>query len=167
VLAVLGGLVLLLGVGLPAGMDAAFEYVVGLTLVTLGAVVLFQLGRYRSDYRYTGRISLVVGGAAQGLGPGPPREVPGRRARRRPARALPGRPAARHRSRDAPPRSSSSPASGRPGSTGAAVLVLGAFVAGLVVADLGIAAAWLSGVLGSRRAPRVQVGLGLVTGWPR
>jgi hypothetical protein len=43
------------------GLDSLFEYVVGLTLVMLGAVVLYQLGRYRSDYRYTGRISLVLG----------------------------------------------------------------------------------------------------------
>jgi hypothetical protein len=47
--------------------------------------------------------------------------------------------------------------------TGAAVILL-AFVAGLIVADLGIAAAWLSGLIGSRRAPSVQMTLGLVTG---
>jgi hypothetical protein len=34
---------------------------------------------------------------------------------------------------------------------------------GLVLTDLGVAAAWLSGVLGSRR-PRVQLALGRVTG---
>ena len=56
-------------------------------------------------------------------------------------------------------------AAGAAGSAGTAALILGAFVAGLVVADLGIAAAWLSGVLGSRRAPRVQVALGAVTGF--
>ncbi len=53
---------------------------------------------------------------------------------------------------------------GASGSRSAAALILVAFVAGLVVADLGIAAAWLSGLLGSRRAPRVQIALGLVTG---
>ena len=42
--------------------------------------------------------------------------------------------------------------------------MLGAFVAGLVLADLGVAAAWLSGVLGSRRSPQVQVALGAFTG---
>ena len=53
---------------------------------------------------------------------------------------------------------------GAAGSTGAAVIILGAFIAGLVVADLGIAAAWLSGVLSTRRAPSLQLGLGVVTG---
>jgi high-affinity nickel-transport protein len=53
---------------------------------------------------------------------------------------------------------------GASGSTSSAALILAAFVAGLVLADLGIAAAWLSGVLGSRRNPRVQIGLGAVTG---
>ena len=42
--------------------------------------------------------------------------------------------------------------------------MLGAFVLGLVVTDLGIAGVWVSGLLGARRAPKVQVGLGLVTG---
>jgi cytochrome c biogenesis protein CcdA len=55
-------------------------------------------------------------------------------------------------------------AAGASGSATTAAVVLGAFVAGLVLADLGIAAAWLSGVLGSRRAPRVQLALGAVTG---
>ena len=163
VLAVLGALVLLLGVGLPAGMDVAFEYVVGLTLVTLGAVVLYQLGRYRSDYRYTGRISLVVGALRRGWARARRREVPvdvldvdGRGAFL--VGLLHGTGA------ETPTQVVIFASVGASGSTGAAVLVLGAFVAGLVVADLAIAAAWLSGVLGSRRAPRVQVGLGLVTG---
>ncbi len=77
VLAVLGGLVLALGVGLPAGMDVAFEHLVGITLVSLGGVVLYQLGRYRSDYQYTGRISLVVGALRRGWARARRREVPG------------------------------------------------------------------------------------------
>lgn len=163
VLAVLGGLVLLLGIGLPAGLDAAFEYVVGLTLVTLGAVVLYQLGRYRSDYRYTGRVSLVVGALRRGWA----------RARRR---------AAPETAIDVDPRGAfvvgllhgtgaETPtqvvlfaSAGAAGSAASAAVVLGAFVAGLVLADLGVAAAWLSGLLGSRRAPSVQIGLGVVTG---
>ena len=76
VLAVFGALVLLLGIGLPAGLDGVFSYAVGLTLVTLGGVVLFQLGRYRSDYRYTGRISLVVGALRRGWARARRREVP-------------------------------------------------------------------------------------------
>ena len=163
VLAVLGGLVLLLGLGLPAGADAAFELVVGLTLVTLGGVVLYQLGRYRSDYRYTGRISLVVGALRRGWARARRREVPGDvlDVDRRGAflvGLLHGTGA------ETPTQIALFAAAGASGSTAAAALILGAFVAGLVLADLGIAAAWLSGVLGSRRAPRVQIALGAVTG---
>lgn len=53
---------------------------------------------------------------------------------------------------------------GASGSAAEAVLILGAFVAGLVLTDLAIAGAWVSGLLGARRAPRVQITLGLVTG---
>lgn len=163
VLAVLGALVLLLGLGLPAGMDAAFEYVVGVTLVALGAVVLYQLGRYRNDYRYTGRISLVVGALRRGWARARRREVPVDvlDVDRRGAflvGLLHGTGA------ETPTQVVLFASAGAAGSTGSAILILGAFVAGLVVADLGIAAAWLSGVLGSRRAPRVQMGLGAVTG---
>ena len=163
VLAVLGALVLLLGVGLPAGLDAAFELLVGLTLVTLGGVVLHQLGRYRSDYRYTGRISLVVGALRRGWARARRREVPGDLldVDRRGAflvGLLHGTGA------ETPTQIALFAATGASGSTAAAALILGAFVCGLVLADLGIAAAWLSGVLGSRRAPRVQVVLGAVTG---
>lgn len=163
VLAVFGALVLLLGIGLPAGMDAAFEYVVGITLVTLGGVVLYQLGRYRSDYRYTGRISLVVGALRRGWARARRREVPVDvlDVDRRGAflvGLLHGTGA------ETPTQVVLFASAGAAGSTGSAVLILGAFVAGLVLADLGIAAAWLSGVLGTRRAPSVQIGLGVVTG---
>ena len=163
VLAVFGALVLLLGLGLPAGMDVAFEYVVGLTLVSLGGVVLYQLGRYRSDYRYTGRISLVVGALRRGWARARRREVPVDvlDVDRRGAflvGLLHGTGA------ETPTQVALFAAAGAAGSTATAALILGAFVAGLVLADLGIAAAWLSGVLGSRRAPRVQIALGAVTG---
>ena len=163
VLAVFGALVLLLGIGLPSGMDAAFEYVVGLTLVTLGGVVLYQLGRYRSDYRYTGRVSLVVGALRRGWARARRREVPGDLldVDRRGAflvGLLHGTGA------ETPTQIALFAAAGASGSAALAALILGAFVAGLVVADLGVAGAWLSGVLGSRRAPRVQVAMGAVTG---
>jgi high-affinity nickel-transport protein len=164
VLAVFAGLILLLGIGLPAGLDSVFEYVVGLTLVTLGAVVLYQLGRYRSDYRYTGRISLVVGALRRGWA----------RARRREV--------AEDAFADVDRRGAflvglvhgtgaSTPTqvvlfatTAAAGSASSAALVLAAFVAGLVVTDLGIAAAWMSGLVGARRAPSLQLGMGLVTG---
>ncbi len=163
VLAVFGGLVLALGVGLPAGMDDVFRYLVGLTLVTLGGVVLYQLGRYRSDYRYTGRISLVVGALRRGWARARRREVPvdtmdvdSRGAFL--VGLLHGTGA------ETPTQIALFAAAGASGSAASAALILGAFVAGLVLADLGIAAAWLSGILGSRRAPKVQIGLGIVTG---
>ena len=163
VLAVFGALVLVLGLRLPSSLDVAFQAVVGLTLVTLGGVVLYQLGRYRSDYRYTGRISLVVGALRRGWARARRREVPGDvlDVDRRGAflvGLLHGTGA------ETPTQVALFAAAGASGSTGTAALILGAFVAGLVVADLGIAAAWLSGVLGSRRAPRVQIALGAVTG---
>ncbi len=163
VLMAFGLLVLTLAVELPAGMDGAFEYAVGTTLVVLGGVVLYQLGRYRSDYRYTGRISLVVGALRTGWA----------RARRREAPVATGDVDRRGAfivgllhgtGAETPTQVVLFASAGASGSTAQAALILGAFVAGLVVTDLGIAAAWLSGLLGSRRAPRVQVGLGLVTG---
>jgi cytochrome c biogenesis protein CcdA len=164
VLAVLGALVLVLGIGLPAGLDSAFEYVVGMTLVVLGGVVLYQLGRYRSDYRYTGRIGLVVGAVRRGWA----------RARRREV-ADDAFADVDHRGAfvvgllhgtgaSTPTQVVLFATTAAAGSTGDAALVLAAFVLGLVVTDLGIAAAWVSGLVGSRRAPRVQLGLGVVTG---
>ena len=163
VLFVFGMLVLALGLGLPAGLDDAFSYAVGTTLVVLGAVVLFQLGRYRSDYRYTGRIALVVGGLRRGWARARRRELPVATTDvdRRGAflvGLLHGTGA------ETPTQVVLFASAGAAGSRAAAAVVLLAFVAGLVVADLGIAAAWLSGLLGARRSPRVQVGLGLLTG---
>jgi hypothetical protein len=164
VLAVFGGLILLLGIGLPAGLDSVFEYLVGLTLITLGGVVLYQLGRYRSDYRYTGRIGLVVGAVRRGWARARRREAPVgdlQDVDRRGAflvGLLHGTGAS------TPTQVVLFATTAAAGSTSDAALVLAAFVVGLVVTDLGIAAAWVSGLLGSRRAPSVQLGLGVVTG---
>jgi hypothetical protein len=164
VLAVLGMLVLALGLGLPAGLDVAFEYVVGLTLITLGALVLYQLGRDRGDYRYAGRISLVVGALRRGWA----------RARRREAPPVLGDVDRRGAftvgllhgtGAETPTQVVLFASAGASGSAGTAAVVLGAFVAGLVVADLAIAGTWVSGLLGARRSPRVQIGLGAVTGF--
>jgi high-affinity nickel-transport protein len=164
VLAVFAGLILLLGIGLPAGLDSVFEYLVGLTLVTLGAVVLYQLGRYRNDYRYTGRISLVVGALRRGWARARGRHVTDDAfadVDRRGAflvGLLHGTGAS------TPTQVVLFASTATAGSTAAAAVVLGAFVLGLVVADLGIAAAWVSGLVGARRAPSLQLGLGVVTG---
>jgi len=162
VLAVFGALILLLGIGLPAGLDGVFEYAVGLTLVVLGGVVLYQLGRYRSDYRYTGRISLVVGALRRGWARARRREVPVDTldVDRRGAFLV----GVLHGTGAETPTQVVLFASAAAAGTGAAILILGAFVAGLVLADLGIAAAWVSGLLGGRRTPRVQIALGAVTG---
>lgn len=163
VLAVLGMLVLALGLGLPAGLDVAFEYVVGLTLVVLGSVVLYQLGRDRGDYRYAGRISLVVGALRRGWA----------RARRREAPAVMGDVDRRGAftvgllhgtGAETPTQVVLFASAGASGSASTAAVVLGAFVAGLVLADLAIAGTWVSGLLGARRSRRVQLGLGAVTG---
>ena len=53
---------------------------------------------------------------------------------------------------------------GAAGSATGAVVILLAFLAGLVISDVGVAAAWVTGLLGSRRLPAVQVCLGGATG---
>jgi high-affinity nickel-transport protein len=158
VLAVLGALVLALGVGLPSGMDVAFEHLVGLTLVLLGGVVLYQLGRYRSDYQYTGRISLVVGALRRGWARARRREVPGgaldvdRRGAFLVGCCTAPAPRPRRRSRCSPRR--------RVRLGGTAASVLGAFVAGLVLTDLGDRRRLAVRRARQPRAPRVQLALG-------
>ena len=163
VLFAFGLLVLVLAVELPAGLDGVFAYAVGTTLVVLGGVVLYQLGRYRTDYRYTGRVALVVAALRRGWARARRREVPDGLADvdRRGAflvGLLHGTGA------ETPTQVVLFASAGASGSTGAAALVLGSFVAGLVVTDLGVAGVWVSSVRGARSAPRVQMGLGLVTG---
>lgn len=165
VIALLGLLAGVLGLHLPSTVDKVFESVVGATLVTLGAFVLWQLGRDRGRYRYSGRVRLLVGVVRRAWA----------RARRRgsgPAEPLD----------DLSPRSAfavgvlhgtgaetptqvvlfASAASS--GSKAAAIAILLAFVAGMIGADLGIAASWLTGILGVRSAPRAQIVLGAITG---
>jgi hypothetical protein len=165
VIALLGLGVAAFGIGLPAGVDAAFQYVVGTTLVVLGGFVLYQLGRDRGGYRYTGRVMLLVGAVRRGW----------RRARRRetpldgPLDDLDRRGAflvglLHGTGAETPTQVVLFASAGASGSPGGATLILLAFVAGLVLSDLGIAAAWLVGVLGARRAPALQIGLGALTG---
>ena len=162
VLAVFGLLIIAFGIGLPTGLDHLFEYAVGLTLVTLGAVVLFQIGRYRMDYRYTGRISLVVGALRSGWARARRREVPATVDVDRRGAFVVG--LLHGTGAETPTQVVLFASAGASGSAGRAALVLAAFVAGLVVTDLAVAGAWLSGLLGSRRAPRVQIALGALTG---
>ena len=165
VIAIFGIAIGVLGLQLPAAVDRVFESVVGATLVALGAFVLWQLGRDGADYRYSGRIRLLVGVVRRAWA----------RARRRgggPAAPLD----------DLSPRSAFAvgvlhgtgaetptqvllfASAATSGSKAAAVVLLLAFVTGMVLADIGIAASWLVGLLGARSRPRAQVVLGGLTG---
>jgi hypothetical protein len=165
VIGLLGAAVGILGLDLPTGIDRVFESIVGATLILLGAVVLWQLGRDRGDYQYAGRVRLVVGTVRRAWA----------RARRRgrgPAQPLD----------DLTPRTAFAvgvlhgtgaetptqvvlfASAGAAGSAVSAGAILLAFLAGLILSDVGIAAAWLTGLLGTRRLPAVQIGLGLLTG---
>jgi high-affinity nickel-transport protein len=165
VIVLLGVGVGVLGLNLPAGVDRVFESVVGATLIGLGGFVLWQLGRDRTHYRYTSRWRPVVGVVRRAWS----------RARRRgraPQEALD----------DLGPRSALAigvlhgtgaetptqvvlfASAGAAGQAGGAALILLAFVAGLILSDLGIAAVWLTGLVGSRRTPHMQIALGVLTG---
>jgi high-affinity nickel-transport protein len=165
VIALLGAAVGIVGLHLPPRIDRVFESIVGGTLILLGAFVLWQLGRDRVDYRYAGRWRLVIRGVRRAWA----------RARRRgagPVGALD----------DLGPRSAFAigvlhgtgaetptqvvlfASAGAAGAGGGAALILLAFVAGLILSDVGIAAAWLTGLVGARRRPAVQIALGALTG---
>lgn len=166
VIALLGLAVGVLGLHLPGALDRVFESVVGATLVVLGGFVLWQLGRDGTGYTYSGRIRLLVGVVRRAWA----------RARRRgsaPAGPLD----------DLSPRSALAvgvlhgtgaetptqivlfAGAATSGSKAAAAILLVSFVAGMITADLGIAASWLAGLLGARTAPRAQVVLGALTGF--
>jgi len=165
VIVLLGAMVGVLGLNLPAGIDRVFESVVGATLVALGAVVLWQLGRDRSDYRFVGRWRLLIAvvrrawsrARRRGAGPAGPLDDLGPRSAFA-VGVLHGTGA------ETPTQVVLFASAGAAGAGGAAALILLAFVCGLVLSDLGIAAIWLAGRLGARSLPRVQMGLGLLTG---
>jgi high-affinity nickel permease len=137
VLFAFGLLVLVLAVELPAGLDDVFAHAVGTTLVVLGGVVLYQLDRYRTDYRYNGRVALVVAALRRGWARARRREVPEGLADDRRGAFLVG--LLHGTGAETPTQIVLFASAGASGSTGAAALVLGAFVAGLVVTDLGVA----------------------------
>lgn len=164
VIVLLGALVGLLGVRLPGGLDRVFEVVVGLTLVGLGLVVLVQVGRQGRNYRFTSRWRLLLDLI---------RRVWLRRRGKvewdRPGDAI-SRPAAfgigllHGTGAETPTQVVLFGAAAAAGSTSGALLVLVAFVVGLVTSDLGVAFVWLSGRLGSARVPFGQAALGVLTG---
>jgi high-affinity nickel-transport protein len=165
VIALLGAAVAVLGLDLPPVVDRVFESVVGGTLVALGVVVLVQLGRDRSAYRYTGRVQLLVAvirrgwarARRRGTGPAGGFEDLGPRAAFA-VGVLHGTGA------ETPTQVVLFASAGAAGSPAGGALILLAFLAGLILSDLGIAALWLTGLVGTTRMPAVQLGLGLLTG---
>ncbi|TMC50769.1 MAG: hypothetical protein E6J14_04210 [Chloroflexi bacterium] len=165
VIALLGAAVGVMGVGLPGGLDRIFESIVGGTLVALGMAVLWQLGRDREDYHFTGRWRLLIAVVRRAWA----------RARRRGA-------AGQGALDDLGPRTAFAigvlhgtgaetptqvvlfASAGAAGNGGGAAVILLAFVAGLIVSDVGIAALWLRGLVGVARLPRLQLTLGALTG---
>jgi len=165
VIALLGAAVGVLGLNLPAGIDRVFDSVVGATLVALGGLVLWQLGRDRSDYRFVGRWRLLIAmvrrawarARRRGSGPAGQLDDLGPRAAFA-VGVLHGTGA------ETPTQVVLFASAGASGTPGAAALILLAFVAGLILSDLGIAATWLAGRLGARSLPRLQIVLGGLTG---
>ncbi len=164
VVVLLGAMVGVLGVRLPYGLDRAFEVVVGATLVGLGLLVLVQVARERSDYRFTSRWRLVFDlvrrawlrrrGAVDW-------DRPAGGVSRRAAFAI----GVLHGTgAETPTQVVLFGAAAAAGSSGGALIVLVAFVSGLVVSDIGVALVWLSGRLSSARIPFGQVVLGVLTG---
>ncbi len=165
VIVLLGVVVGLLGVNLPGEIDRVFESVVGTTLLALGVFVLWQLGRDRSAYRYSGRVRLLVGivrrawARARRAGSGPAEPLDDLSPRSAFAVGV-----IHGTGAETPTQVVLFAAAGTSGSKEAAMLILVAFVAGMVLSDLGIAASWLTGLLGARSAPKAQIALGALTG---
>jgi hypothetical protein len=163
VIVLLGALVGVFGVRLPGGIDRVFEIVVGVTLVGLGLLVLWQVWRQKAAYRFTSRWRLLLDllrrvwlrrrgrvawdaaaplskrtafgiGVLHGTGAETPTQV-----------VLFGSAAAA-------------------GAEGGTWLVLLAFVAGLVVCDVAVAGLWAAGRLSALRVPGLQLVLGVITG---
>jgi high-affinity nickel-transport protein len=165
VIALIGLLVVVLGLHLPPTIDRVFESIVGGTLLILGAFVLWQLGRDRGEYRYSGRIRLLIGvtrrawARARRRGAGPADPLDDLTARSAFAvGVLHGTGA------ETPSQVVLFAGAATSGSKAAATAILLASIFGMIISDLGIAASWLTGLLGARRAPRAQVVLGALTG---
>ena len=162
VIALLGAAVGILDLGLPQGPDRVSESVVGATLVGLGAVVLWQLGRDRANYPYAGRIRLIIGMTRRAWAPARRRGA-GPRSHSTTSTAEPRSASVLHATGAETPTQvvlfSSTGASGSP--AGAAV-ILPAYLTGLIPTSasppLG-SPAW-----SARRLPAVQIALDALTG---
>jgi high-affinity nickel-transport protein len=161
VIVLLGVLVGLVGVRLPGGVDRVFEVVDGLTLVGLGALVLAQVARQGRGYRFASRWRLLLAVA---------RRAWPRRRERGPAPGGVSRRGAfaigvlHGTGAETPTQVVLFATAATAGTAAGGVVVLLAFVTGLVAADLAVAIVWLSGRAGSARLPACHVALGIVTG---
>jgi len=164
VIALLGVAVGLLGVHLPYGLDRIFEAVVGLTLVLLGLLVMWQVWRDRSRYRYMSRWLLLI-------------DLVRRAWFRRRGREDWDKVTANLSNRmafsigvlhgtgaETPTQVVLFASAGASGSPMAAAVILGAFILGLLTSDAIVALLWLSGRFAGTRFPGLQLGLGLMTG---
>jgi high-affinity nickel-transport protein len=141
-----------------------FEVVVGLTLVGLGLLVLVQVAKQRRNYQFSSRWRLLLDvlrrvwlrrrGAVEW---DRPRGGVSRRA------AF-GIGVLHGTGAETPTQVVLFASAAAAGSTTGALIVLFAFVTGLIASDLGVALVWLSGRLGSTRLPHGQVALGVLTG---
>lgn len=64
---VLGVCAIIFGLAIPEGLDAWMGRIVGLTLIALGAFVLYDLVRNGRNFRLRSRWMLIIGGAFAGL----------------------------------------------------------------------------------------------------
>ena len=165
VIVLLGALVGLLGVRLPGGVDRVFEVVVGGTLVGLGLLVLVQVARQGRDYRFTSRWRLLLdllrrawlrrrGAVAWDAASAGPLS----------RRAAFGIGVLHGTGAETPTQVVLFASAAAAGTAAGALVVLGAFVAGLIASDLAVALVWLSGRLALDRAPLGRMALGVATG---
>jgi high-affinity nickel-transport protein len=164
VIVLLGAMVGLLGVRLPGGLDRVFEVIVGGTLVALGMVVLVQVAQQGRAYQFQSRWRVLL-------------DVISRAWLRRQGRSdwSAGTTVISRRGAfgigilhgtgaETPTQMVLFGAAATAGSTVGAVIVLVAFVVGLIASDVGVAMLWLTGRLGVVRVPGGPMALGLLTG---
>ena len=175
-----GAVVIALGIAaiafgalLPEWLDPIMGRIVGLTLVLLGAWVLYSVYRYAragESFRMRSRWMLVFDGVRYCVAP-VPGAAPRPRARRaardelvRAADLVRGRDDPRRRRGDGQRRSCSSPRSAGPPAPGSGIPMLFAFVAGLLVSNFAIVVLTSLGFVASQTRERIYVAIGLVAG---
>ena len=164
VIILLGAMVGLLGVRLPGGLDRVFEVVVGVTLVVLGVVVLVQVARQRREYRFTSRWRLLIDLIRRAWFHRQGEVVWDRPGDAISPRAAFGIGILHGTGAETPTQVVLFGSAAATGSITGVMVVLVAFVVGLVCSDLTVALVWLSGRMGSVRVPYGQAALGILTG---